>query len=358
MLKEANLIYMFRNHLLLLLLILSSTVLGQTGGDYIFRFLDLPNSARIASLGGKQVSIFDDDLNFVNSNPSLLNGSMSNQLSLNYINYMADINYGSVTYARTIKGYGNFSLGINYFDYGEFTYANELGEQGGNFSASDYTINATYSHPILDSLFHVGGTIKAINSKYETYNSFGLALDAGITYHNAKHLFTAALVIKNLGVQLNTYYGETGQEPFPFEIQLGISQKLKYAPFRLSVLVQHLETPNLQYKTEQDIKDEIDPLTGEQKKEDKLADFGDNVMRHLVFGLEFLPTKNFHIDIGYNYKRRQELKIADKPGFSGFSYGFGLKLYKFRISYGRARYHLAGASNHFTINVNISEFAK
>lgn len=349
---------MFKNNLIIFTLLLSSSVLSQSGGDNIFEFLNLPNSGRIASLGGKQVSIWDDDLNFVNSNPSLLNGSMSNQLALNYINYIADINYGSVAYARTFNKIGNIAMGINYFDYGKFTYADQLGIQGEEFSASDYTINASYARPVFDSLFHVGGTIKAINSKYESYNSFGLALDAGITYHNAKRLFTAALVIKNLGFQLNTYYGDTGQEPFPFEIQLGISQKLKYAPFRFSVLIQHLETPNLQYKTEQDLKDEIDPLTGEPKKEDKLADFGDNVMRHLVFGLEFLPTKNFHIDIGYNYKRRQELKIADKPGLSGFTYGFGLKLYKFRISYGRARYHLAAVSNHFTINVNLSEFTK
>lgn len=349
---------MFRNLLIILTGILSLSIYGQSGGDNIFEFLNLPNSARIASLGGKQVSIFDDDLNFVNSNPSLLNGSMSNQLAMNYINYLADINYGSVAYARTFGHYGNVALGVNYFDYGKFTYADQLGVQGDNFRASDYTINASYSRPILDSLFHVGGTIKAINSKYETYNSFGLALDAGITFHSAKQLFTASLVIKNLGVQLNTYYGDTGQEPFPFEIQLGLSQKLKYAPFRLSVLFQHLETPNLRYKTEQDLKDEIDPITGEPKKEDKLANFGDNLMRHVVFGLEFLPTKNFHIDVGYNYKRRQELKITDKPGFSGFTYGFGLKLYKFRISYGRARYHLAAVSNHFTINVNLSEFSK
>ncbi len=349
---------MIRKLLILLAILFSSSVFSQTGGDYIFRFLDLPNSARIASLGGKQVSIFDDDLNFVNSNPSLLNGSMSNQLAMNYINYLADINYGTVAYARTFDGIGNFALGLNYFDYGELTYADELGVQGGNFKASDFNINASYSRPILDSLFHVGGTIKAINSKYESYNSFGLALDAGLTYHNANRLFTAALVFKNLGFQVNTYYGPTGQEPLPFEIQLGISQKLKYAPFRFSILVQHLETPDLSYKTEQDLEDEVDPITGEQKEEDKLANFADNVMRHLVFGLEFLPTKNFHIDIGYNYKRRQELKIADKPGASGFSYGFGLKLYKFRISYGRARYHLAGASNHFTLNVNLSEFSK
>jgi hypothetical protein len=349
---------MFRNYLILFALLFSSYAYTQSGGDNTFDFLNLPNSARIAALGGMQISIFDDELNFVNNNPSLLNGSMSNQLALNYINYLDDINFGSVMYARTIKGYGNFALGVNYFDYGKFTYANELGEKGGNFSASDYTINASYSRPILDSLFHVGGTLKAIGSDYESYNSFGLAIDAGITYFNQNRLFSAALVIKSLGFQLNTYYSTTGQEPLPFEIQLGISQKLKYAPFRLSVLFQHLETPDLRYKTEQDLKDEIDPITGEKKKEDKLANFGDNVMRHVIFGLEFLPTKNFHIDIGYNYKRRQELKISDKPGFSGFSWGFGLKLYKFRISYGRASYHLAGVSNHFTINVNLAEFVK
>jgi hypothetical protein len=42
----------------------------------------------------------------------------------------------------------------------------------------------------------------------------------------------------------------------------------------------------------------------------------------------------------------------------GFSYGFGIKISKFHLSYGRATYHLAGASNHFSISTNFSSFYK
>ena len=81
-------------------------------------------------------------------------------------------------------------------------------------------------------------------------------------------------------------------------------------------------------------------------------------MRHLVLGLEFIPSKNLSFRFGYNYKRQKELSIPDKVGSAGFSWGFGLKVYKFHIDYGRARYHLAAVTNHFTVTINLDEFRK
>jgi hypothetical protein len=332
---------------------------GQSGGDNIWDFLNVPVSARATSLGGQQISIYDDDLNFVYNNPSLLNGSMSNQLSISYVDYLADLRYDYVTYARTFEKYGNFGVGLHHIDYGEFTEADEFGNILGTFNrVYDYSFNVYYSRPILDSLLQVGGTIKAIGSKYEYWNSFGMALDASITYHNASRLFTAAVVMKNLGTQFDTYYYGADHEPLPFQIQVGITQKLKHAPFRLSLLGQFLEHPDLLYQTEQDIEESIDPNTGEVIEVSKFKQFGDNVLRHMVFGLEFLPMKNFHFRIGYNYKRRIELGIPDKMGFSGISWGFGLKVYKIYIDFGRSRYHLGAVSNHFTLRVNLNEFSK
>lgn len=331
---------------------------AQTGGTHIWAFLNTPVSSRGTALGGQQISIFDNDVNLVHFNPSLLNGSMSNHVSLSFADYLADIRYAYAAYARTFEGIGNFGLGIHHIDYGEFTEADVYGNILGTFNhVYDYSINAFYSRAILDSLLQVGGTMKAIGSKYEFRNAFGLAIDAGITYYNPELLFTAALVIKNLGTHIEPYYLSSERETLPFEIQLGISQKLKHAPFRLSILFRNLETPNLQYETEEDLADNVDPFTGETVKENKLAEFGDNLMRHTVLGLEFLPLKSFSFRIGYNYRRREELKIPDKPGTVGFSWGFGLKIYKFNINYARARYHLAAVTNHFTISINLNEFS-
>jgi hypothetical protein len=74
--------------------------------------------------------------------------------------------------------------------------------------------------------------------------------------------------------------------------------------------------------------------------------------------MEFLPGENFYVNVGYNYQRRQELKVLVRVGMVGFSWGFGMKINKYRFSYGRATYHLAGASNHFSLSVNLSEFYK
>ncbi len=86
--------------------------------------------------------------------------------------------------------------------------------------------------------------------------------------------------------------------------------------------------------------------------------FADNVMRHAVIGVELLLGENFHIDMGYNYRRRMEMKMDKLPGMVGFSWGFGLRVSKFHVAYGRSSYHLAGGTSHFSLTTNLSEFYK
>jgi hypothetical protein len=82
-------------------------------------------------------------------------------------------------------------------------------------------------------------------------------------------------------------------------------------------------------------------------------EFGDKLMRHMVVGTEILLGPNFNIRLGYNYLRRQELKLADKPATSGISFGLGMKIKRFNLSYGRAIYHVAGPSNHLTLSTDL-----
>jgi hypothetical protein len=350
---------MLKKFILLILIFVATIAHSQSGGNNVYDFLNLTNSARVAGLGGQQSAIFDDDLNFVYQNPSLLNGSMSNHLVLNYVPYMDDIAFGYVSYARTYNKIGNVGAGIHYIDNGKFIGADEYGNLTNNFGAKEYSINFYYSRPVFDSLLNIGTTFKLINSHLETYSSFGMAVDVGFSYINSKKLFVAALVMKNLGSQLSTYYEGADREPLPFELQFGVSQKLQYAPFRISVTLQHLEEPNLRYKTEKDLEESnVNIYTGEIKKEDKLGNFTDNIMRHVVFGLEFIPSKALNVQFGYNYKRRQEMKILEKPGFVGFSWGFGLNIYNFKFNYSRARYHMADVSNQLSLGINLSGFKK
>ncbi len=330
----------------------SEPLYSQSGGDNTYDFLNLTNSARISALGGQQISLYDDDINNVFHNPSLLNKSMTNNLALNYTNYLSDINYGYVSYAHSFKKIGLIGAGIHYIDYGDFIGADIYGNKTGAFTASEQAYNFFYSYELVDSMLSVGATLKAIYSKLNVFYSFGIAMDAAMTYRNPNKLFTAALVFKNLGGQVSTYYDGAPREALPFEVQLGVSQKLKHAPFRISVIARNLEKPNLSYESE--LSGKKDNLFDEtEQKEPWIERFADNTMRHLIIGVEFIPSENFNVQLGYNYKRRKELSILEKQALTGFSWGFGLRVWKVKVNYGRSMYHLSGPSNHFSFLINL-----
>ncbi len=79
-------------------------------------------------------------------------------------------------------------------------------------------------------------------------------------------------------------------------------------------------------------------------------------MRHLVIGGEFMPTRNFSLRVGYNYRRRQEMKINSKLGTVGFSWGLAFRVSRFHFSYSRSAYHLVGSPNYITISTNLKSF--
>lgn len=343
---------MHKLSLLVILSVISTLSTAQTGGDNTYEFLNLSSSARIAALGGKLVPVKDNDLNLVFTNPALLNTEMSKQLTFSGVGYFADIKYGYAAYAQDIKKLGSFAAGMHYVNYGDFTETDVTGQRIGEFKAAEYALNLSWARPLYDSSLSVGTTLKTIYSSLEDYNSFGMALDIGVNYYLARRLLNVSLVAKNAGRQI-TYYTPGNNEPLPFEVMLGVSKKLAKAPFRFSVTYQHLEKFDLSY--EDPVKAaEVDPITGETTNE-KIT-FGDKLLPHFIIGAELLLSKNFHIRGGYNFQRRKELGVETKMSTVGLCWGFGFRISKFHFSYGRATYHLAGASNHFSLAANLGEF--
>ncbi len=340
---------------LLFSMLFSLSAMCQLGGNNTYEFLNLPISARVTALGGNLISVKDNDLNVSLINPSLLTDSMNNNVALSFINYFGGIKYGYAAYAKHIDKIGNVSIGMNYLDYGKFTKANDIGITDGNFGASEMSFNLAYAHSILDSNLTVGATLKTIYSQMDTYFSWGSALDFGATYVRPKSNFAIAAVVKNVGRQWRDYT-PGNREKMPYEIQIGISKKPKHVPIRLSFIYENLEKWDLTYEDPANPTLTTDPLTGEPIKQNKYKIFGDKLMRHMVIGGEVIITKNLFLRVGYNYQRRKELKIPEKRGMTGFSFGFGFRVYKFHFSYGRAVYHLAGATNNFSISFDLDGF--
>jgi hypothetical protein len=334
--------------LIILFSMLMCRLLAQTAGTTTYEFLNLSTSARIAGLGGNQVGLVDNDVSLVFQNPGALTASLSNRIAMNFVPYISGIRYGYVGYARDFKSVGTFALGIHNINYGNFTYADEQGNLGGNFSGAEYAIMLTYSKKLTANI--TGGlTFKPIISNFENYNSFGLGADVGFTYLSNNQNFSAGIALKNAGRQLSNYNGQL--ENLPTDLQVGLSKRLQHAPFRFSLTFQDLLNWDLEYYPD----DSQNGSVNDNYDKYNVSTF-DNIMRHTVLGVEFLPSDKFYLALGYNHRIRQELKMEDKTGTVGYSWGFGFKVYKFNISYASARYHLAGSSNHFSLTANLSDF--
>lgn len=335
----------FKRLLLFPLLTISLQLAAQIGGEATYEFLNLTNSARMAALGGNQVALYDKaDLNVAYNNPALLNEGMAGMAVMNYVNYIADVNYGYAAYALKSEKLGPLSFGVHYINYGKFIQADEDGNKEGSFRAAEYALLLSWSRQIKQ--VKVGVSLKPILSAFESYRSIGLALDLGAAYTSDNQLSTVGLVIRNIGAQLTTYYENGERENIPFDIQLGISHRLEHAPFRFSATLQHLQRWKLA---------QAEGVDNGYETTIESDNFTKAFMRHVVLGAELLPSPNFHIRAGYNFQRRQELMFNDKKSTVGFSWGFGFRIKRFRFDYGSARYHLSSSSNHVSIAIQLNQ---
>ena len=316
---------------------------GQTGGDNTYEFLNLNHSAYATATGGINVSQGRGDLSLPYFNPALLSGTMDNSISLSYSSWFAGIRYGYASYAMDTEKAGTFAGGVSFISHGKFTEADEAGNITGSFTSAEYGFNLIWSYRI-DSTFTAGINVKPVLSHLERYFSAGICADIGVAYNNELLLFDAGLVIRNAGFQIKSYTGRGG-EPLPFEIIAGATKRLAHAPFSFSLTLKHLEKPDLIY--DYDIEDENDP-----------GGFGENVLRHIVFGAELIPSEAFWIGVGLNYQRRAEMRTEQRAGMAGFTAGFGIRTKAFELAYGHDAFHPAGGSNHLTVTLRPEKMFK
>jgi len=327
-----------------------SSSFSQVGGEYTYGFLNLTTNPRVAALGGKIAALDESDIGTLFHNPALLNSQMHNQLSIAYVGYYADIKYGSVLYARDFNKYGTFAFGVNQVNYGSFIEADPTGEITGKFYASDLSLNMFWAKSI-DSTFNLGICLKPIFSHLEHYKSWGVAADFGAIYNSPNKLFSAGITIKNVGSMIKPYTTNTWQK-LPFEIIAGFSKKLGHAPFRFIATFHQLQNLDTYYQ-----RDNQNNSLGvdDSQSESKIGLLGKEFLSHTIIGFEFQPVKSFYFRLGYNYQRRNELKIVEKVSSVGFSWGFGIKISKFHLSYSKATYHLAGSTNYFSISTDLDD---
>ncbi len=319
---------------------------SQIGGKYTYQFLNLVTAPRQAALGGKPITIYDEDVNQVNFNPAAINVEMDNHLSLNYANYYGEITYGTACYAYTYDRHlQTFQAGVNYVNYGSFDGFDENGQATTSFTGSEIALSLGYGYNIPYTDIHIGASAKLISSSLETYHSLGGAIDIGAIFIDQRNDVNWALVIRNIGTQFSTYNGV--YEKLPLEIIVGVSQELEHVPIRWHLTIENLQQWNIAFSNPVRTESSFD---GDSKQE-KIS-FVNNALRHLVTGVELFPKKAFNLRLGYNFRRAEELRILEQRNFSGISVGFGLKMNKLKFNYSYSRYTLAGNTSLFGLTIN------
>ena len=322
---------------------------AQVGGYSSFDFLTVPVNARVAGVGGVNVSTSDKDVNIIQQNPAVLNSSMNKYMSLNYLPYYGGVSATSLSYAHQIKK-ALWGFGMQYLNYGSINSTNASGADQGTFSSNDFMVMATRSHKI--NYYTLGASVKFAGSQIAGYNAYALMADVGGTFKHPTKDFTIGMVFKNVGYAFKQYTTGTN-DALPFDVQLGTSFKPEHFPIRLSITLDHLQKLNVVYNDTTMKQYDINgnPITTKTSLSDEIA-------RHFIIGGEVIISKNFNLRFGYNYERRQELRLTSVSGGAGLSFGVMFRVKAFEIAYTKAYYHVAGGTNFFTVAMDMSSFVK
>lgn len=305
----------------LLLILFMFFVAFLSNAQNSFSFLNMPTHARINAIGGVNVSVSGQDLNFITSNPALLDSSQRRQISLSYSPYLANSNYLTLNHVPQIRSKGTWAFSLQNLHYGTFQGTDAVGNLTNDFSANDFVLASVYARKV--KYITLGVSAKLVGSVLESYSSIALVTDLGATFRHPIHDFSIGLAAKNIGYVLKSY--GTIRPDIPFDLQLGTTFKPKYMPVRFSLTGHHLYVYDIAFNNIESnfIFDE------KGNKIQKKISTADNISRHFVLGSELLIHKNFNLLFGYNFLRRKELLINGLGGAFGFSFGASLSIKKF-----------------------------
>ncbi|NQZ75482.1 MAG: type IX secretion system protein PorQ [Ekhidna sp.] len=312
---------------------------GQIGGQFGYQALNVTTNARTAALGGTSVSLADGDISQFFENPATLDSVSGKNLFVNFNPYFAGTFVFNGAYSFNVGNAGTFAAGLNYIGYGDFEMADEAGNSLGVFQAQDYTFSIGKSHRL--GPFVLGANLKVAHSSIDVFQSTALLMDIGGIFKVNKN-WSVGMVLENMGVRLSSFT-DLNSPSLPFDVVLGTTFKPTYMPIRFTVTTNSLVREN-------EISDD------DQQGRSNAA--VDQVIQRINVGGEILLNENFQLLIGYNHKRKQELRLTDIGSGAGFFYGLMLKVKRVEFRFSRATFHAAGGTSFISLRTDLDDFKK
>ena len=331
---------------MLLFISLSACLQAQTGGQSSFQFLSIPTSAKQEALGNSVISRFSPDIAFVYKNPALSSAALHRKADFTFYNYFLDAYAINLLYVHNLPEVASLSFGFQVLDHKQFEKRSVTGERIAVFYSSEYSLHLGFSRSLIADKLRIGLSLKPALSYQDQLWAFALVSDIGLVYYDAPKKISASVLISNVGMQLKTYTAEN-REAMAFSLQIGISKQLAHAPFRLSLLLHDLNRFDV-------LGSRVSLPTNnnhESTERSPLVIALDQAFAHTAYGIEFLLSKSFNVQVGFDYQKRRELMATVKQGLVGFSGGFSIQTRRFGLNYAFSRFHLAGSTHLFSINI-------
>lgn len=323
-----------------------------TGGQNAFSYLQLPFGTHVSGLGGITPTFIQKQNEMLRQNPALLQKYHHNELSVSYSQWANSIKHSNLQYSYHLPNINtNFSLGLQYLDYGTMNETNIYGDILGKFKAQDYAIYMTVSKNYLERWTY-GATLKWAFSNLGNQTSIAALMDVGINYQSKDTLWQVGIVAKNMGVTLKKYDVQQVAEPLPFDLQIGIAKRLENLPLTIFASAHHLYSWDIRYNNPADKVQNI--FEEEPPKEQKY--FADKLFRHFNFGAQLFIGQRLYLNIGYSHLRRSELSNQYAMGLSGFSFGANIRLHKFNLGYALVTHSIAGPIHEFGLSIKLSDY--
>jgi hypothetical protein len=296
---------------ILLVFSIHALAANSKAGTSAFSFLKINIGARSCAMGGAFTGLADD-ISTLYYNPAGIGFMEGKSYIFEYHNYFEDLQSGFAGYVRPIMKDKMLGISIDYLNYGEFVKTDKSGNNIGTFGGSDLVLSGTLAGKINEQ-YAVGGTLKFIYEKLESFSATGAAVDLGFKYSSDRARYTAGFAIQNLGFQFSGLGNE--KQKLPLTFRLGGSAYPRGLPFRLS---SDLILP---------VDNDID----------------------IAVGGEYLKAKPLYIRIGWNSFGSNFRAEGSNDKWAGFSLGFGFDIKKMQLSYSYSPGADLGESHRITL---------
>lgn len=208
------------------------------------QFLKMDVDARVVGLGGANAAVTRGAMALYYNPAGIADLEEENNLAISYTDWIADIKYNYLAYARPLPGFGNVGVHVAVLtmDDMERTTLEEPNGTGEMFGANSWVVGISNAHRMTDR-FSFGVTAKYIRENISEVSSNSIAFDFGTLYYTGFRTLRIAMSTRNFGTDTHfegseletTFDQDNDPTTTPVEIRLNTESHPLPLTFRLGV---------------------------------------------------------------------------------------------------------------------------